>query len=97
MWALPGIPTPTAPNPAAEEVRSHGRKAVVKQLDYTDLPACGVTIDLMIDELGGLDVFVNNAGTGSSAFLVDTSYDEWRRSSPPTWTAPSCLRQRRST
>lgn len=63
----------------AEEVRSCGRKAVVKQLDYTDLPACGVTIDLMIDQLGGLDVFVNNAGTGGSTLLVDTSYDEWRK------------------
>ena len=45
----------------AEEVRSHGRKAVVKQLDYTDLPSCAVTVDLLIDDLGGLDVFVNNA------------------------------------
>src|SRR4029453_19212784 len=63
----------------AEEVRSHGRKAVVKQLDYTDLPACGVTIDLMIEELGGLEVFVNNVGTGASTFLIDTSYDQWRK------------------
>jgi NAD(P)-dependent dehydrogenase (short-subunit alcohol dehydrogenase family) len=63
----------------AEEVRSHGRKAVVKQLDYADLPACGVTVDLMIEELGGLDVFVNNAGTGASMFLIDTSYDQWRK------------------
>ncbi|HEX7210423.1 MAG TPA: SDR family NAD(P)-dependent oxidoreductase [Propionibacteriaceae bacterium] len=26
----------------ADEVRSHGRKAIVKQLDYTDLPSCAV-------------------------------------------------------
>lgn len=62
----------------AEEVRSHGRKAVVKQLDYTDLPSCSVTVDLLIDDLGGLDVFVNNVGTGGSTLLVDT-YDEWRK------------------
>ena len=47
----------------AEEVRSHGRKAV----------------DLLIEDLGGLDVFVNNVGTGGSTLLVDTSYDEWRK------------------
>ena len=63
----------------AEEVRSHGRNAVVKQLDYTDLPSCAITVDLLIEDLGGLDVFVNNAGTGSSTLLVDTSYDEWRK------------------
>jgi len=63
----------------AEEVRSHRRKAVVKQLDYTDLPSCSVTVDLLIDDLGGLDVFVNNVGTGGSTVLVDTSYDEWRK------------------
>ena len=63
----------------AEEVRSHGRKAVVKQLDTTDLPSCAITIDLLIDELGGLDVFVNNAGTGSGSPLIQTSYDDWRR------------------
>ena len=63
----------------AEEVKSQGRKAFIKQLDTTDLPSCAVTIDLLIDELGGLDVFVNNAGIGGSTFLVDTSYDQWRR------------------
>jgi NAD(P)-dependent dehydrogenase (short-subunit alcohol dehydrogenase family) len=46
----------------ADEVRSYGRKALVKQLDYADLPSCAVTVDLLIDDLGGLDVFVNNAG-----------------------------------
>jgi len=63
----------------AEEVRSKGRKAVVKQLDYTDLPSCAVMIDMLIDDLGGLDVFVNNAGAGDSTLLVDTSYDDWRK------------------
>ena len=63
----------------ADEVRSHGRKAIIKQFDYTDLPSCAVSIDLLIEDLGGLDVFVNNAGTGDSQMLVDTSYDEWRK------------------
>ena len=63
----------------AEEVRSHARRATVRQLDYTDLPSCAITVDLLIEDLGGLDVFVNNAGTGGSTLLVDTSYDEWRK------------------
>ena len=63
----------------AAEVRAHGRKAVVAQLDTTELPSCSSVIDQLIADLGGLDVFVNNAGTGGSELLVDTDYDEWRR------------------
>src|SRR5215218_5611523 len=63
----------------AEEVRSHGRKAHVAQLDTTDPPKCGAVIDRLAEDLGGLDVFVNNAGTGGSELLVDLDYDEWRR------------------
>ena len=63
----------------AEEVRSHGRKAVVTHLDTSEPPSCGVSVDHLADELGGLDVFVNNAGVGESELLVDTDYDEWRK------------------
>ena len=62
----------------AEEVRSHGRRAVVARLDTTDLPACGDVIDTLAEELGGLDVFVNNAGTGSGAPLLEFTLEAWR-------------------
>jgi len=61
----------------ADEVRSHGVRAVVARLDTTDIPGCGDVIDRLSDELGGLDVFVNNAGTGRSILLLDLDYDEW--------------------
>ncbi|HEX8096205.1 SDR family oxidoreductase [Jatrophihabitans sp.] len=62
----------------AEEVRALGRRAVVAQLDTTDLPGCGDVIDKVADELGGLDVFVNNAGTGDNAPLLEMQYEQWR-------------------
>ena len=62
----------------AEEVRSHGRKAVVARLDTSEPPSCGVVIDHLAEQLGGLDIFVNNAGTGGKELLLDTDYDEWR-------------------
>ncbi|MDQ3398418.1 MAG: SDR family oxidoreductase [Deinococcota bacterium] len=62
----------------AEEVRSHGRRAVVAQLDTTNIPACGNVIDTLAKELGGVDVFVNNAGTGDNALLLEMTYDQWR-------------------
>ena len=61
----------------AEEVRAHGARAVIAHLDTTDIPACGDVIDRLAEELGGLDVFVNNAGTGGATPLLDLGYREW--------------------
>ncbi|MGP6170588.1 SDR family oxidoreductase [Microbacterium sp. A204] len=61
----------------AEEVRSHGARAVVAQLDVTDMPACGDVIDGMIDELGGIDVFVNNSGIGTQTPFLEMTLEEW--------------------
>jgi NAD(P)-dependent dehydrogenase (short-subunit alcohol dehydrogenase family) len=62
----------------AEEVRAHGRKAVVRQLDVTRFDEVQPAIDAMAEELGGLDVFVNNAGTGDNAPLLEMTFDQWR-------------------
>lgn len=62
----------------ADEVRSHGVNAVVRQLDTSDLNGCGDVIDSLADELGGIDVFVNNAGTGGGTPLLEMTVDEWR-------------------
>src|SRR4051795_12068928 len=48
----------------ADEVRSLGRTAHVARLDVADLPGCADVVDQLAGALGGLDVFVNNAGTG---------------------------------
>jgi hypothetical protein len=62
----------------AEEVRAEGRNAIVSHLDVSDLGHCGDDVDALCEELGGIDVFVNNAGTGGSTQLLDLSLDEWR-------------------
>jgi NAD(P)-dependent dehydrogenase (short-subunit alcohol dehydrogenase family) len=62
----------------AAEVREHGRQAFVAQLDTTDLQGSGAVIDELIDQLGGCDVFVNNAGTGDGQLFVDLSLEDWR-------------------
>ena len=63
----------------ADEVRAAGRRCEVRQLDLTDVPACGTVIDDLATALGGLDVLVNNAGTGSSTPFVDLAWEEWRQ------------------
>jgi len=62
---------------AADEIRSLGRKAVVRQLDTTELRSAAGVIDDLAEELGGLDVFVNNAGTGTSTKFLDLGIDDW--------------------
>jgi NAD(P)-dependent dehydrogenase (short-subunit alcohol dehydrogenase family) len=63
----------------ADEVRALGRRAVVTHLDTTDLPGCGSVVDAVADQLGGVDVFVNNAGAGGRVPFLETSWEDWRR------------------
>lgn len=63
----------------ADEVREHGRQAVVAQLDVTDLDNCGDVIDSLAEQLGGLHVFVNNAGAGDGKQLLDLTVEQWRQ------------------
>jgi NAD(P)-dependent dehydrogenase (short-subunit alcohol dehydrogenase family) len=63
----------------AEEVRQTGRRAAVAQLDLEKLPDAADVVDQLAEELGGVDVFVNNSGTGTSELAVDLSYDDWRK------------------
>ncbi|SDD67610.1 hypothetical protein SAMN05216174_115106 [Actinokineospora iranica] len=63
----------------AKEVEGHGVRAPIAQLDLTDLPTATSAIDVLADDLGGLDVLVNCAGTGSKTRLMDLDYDQWRK------------------
>jgi NAD(P)-dependent dehydrogenase (short-subunit alcohol dehydrogenase family) len=61
----------------ARAVHALGRRTVVVEMDASD-PGCGEVVDGLIADLGGVDVFVNNAGTGGSTLLLDTPWAEWR-------------------
>lgn len=62
----------------AREVRALGRRAEVRRLDLNHLPEAGEVIDELIEALGGLDVFVNNAGTGEGEAFLDMQWETWR-------------------
>jgi len=55
----------------AADIRSHGRRALVIPCDVTDADGVGAAVALGIEQLGCIDVLVNNAGGPifNSAFL----------------------------
>ena len=62
----------------AAEVRAHGRAAEIRHLDLTRLPEAAGVVDGLADALGGLDILVNDAGTGHMTPLLDLDFDTWR-------------------
>lgn len=63
----------------ADGVRERGRHAFVARFDATRLHEAAAVIDDLVDQLGGLDVFVNNAGGGSGGPVLELSVDDWRQ------------------
>jgi len=62
----------------AAEVRSAGRRAEVRRLDLGSAENGPPVIDDLAGALGGLDVLVNNAGTGDSTPFLEVDLDTWR-------------------
>jgi NAD(P)-dependent dehydrogenase (short-subunit alcohol dehydrogenase family) len=65
-------------NETAAEVRAVGRRAEVRRLDLSDATNGRAVVDELAGALGGLDVLVNNAGTGDSTPFLEVELDTWR-------------------
>src|SRR3712207_3179001 len=62
----------------AEEVRALGRRAEIRHVDLTQLPQAADVVDELAEALGGVDVLVNDAGTGHMSTVLDTDFATWR-------------------
>ncbi|WDZ91314.1 SDR family oxidoreductase [Nocardiopsis sp. HUAS JQ3] len=60
------------------EIRETGRRVSVRQHDLSDPVRGSEAVAELIEDLGGIGVLVNNAGTGSGEHLLETSYERWR-------------------
>lgn len=78
----------------AAKVEQRGRRAVVTQLDVSDLEHCGDVIDRLADDLGGVDVFVNNAGVGGNQEFLDADLATWRHTVATDLDGPFVVMQR---
>ena len=62
----------------AGQVRALGRRAEVRHLDLASLPGAADVVDDLAEALGGVDVLVNDAGTGHRTPLLELDLDTWR-------------------
>src|SRR5215210_6161983 len=62
----------------AEEVRATGRRAEVRRLDLADASNGPPVVDELAEALGGLDVLVNNSGTGTDTPVLELDLESWR-------------------
>jgi NAD(P)-dependent dehydrogenase (short-subunit alcohol dehydrogenase family) len=63
----------------ATAVRQVGQRAKIFHLDLADPPAAAAAVDQTVAELGGLDVFVNNAGINRRAPFLEETLADWQR------------------
>jgi NAD(P)-dependent dehydrogenase (short-subunit alcohol dehydrogenase family) len=63
---------------SAEAIRTLGRRAVVVPTDVTDEEQCERLVGATVDELGGVDVLVNNAGGSINKAPEEWTFEQWR-------------------
>jgi NAD(P)-dependent dehydrogenase (short-subunit alcohol dehydrogenase family) len=63
---------------AAAECASHGVRTAVRGMDLEADVEQSAAVDELAEELGGVDVFVNNAGGGHAGPVLDLGLDLWR-------------------
>jgi NAD(P)-dependent dehydrogenase (short-subunit alcohol dehydrogenase family) len=77
----------------AREVRDAGRRAEVAHLDLSDATNGPPVVARLADALGGLDVFVNNAGTGDTTPFLEVELETWRHVLEVDLTGAFCCAQ----
>jgi NAD(P)-dependent dehydrogenase (short-subunit alcohol dehydrogenase family) len=63
----------------AAEITALGRRAIAVPTDVTDAAAVQALVDATVDQLGGLDVLVNNSGVIDSSPLLEQDHEVWDR------------------
>jgi len=63
----------------AKEIEAAGRRAVAIKADAADADAIKAAVNRAADELGGLDIFVNNAGVGAVGMITEVALEDLDR------------------
>ena len=70
---------PQAAEAAAAELRATGARAIAVTVDVTNEAAVDAAVKRTVDELGGLDILVSNAGIQIVAPLQDFGFADWKK------------------
>ncbi|OBK78238.1 SDR family NAD(P)-dependent oxidoreductase [Mycobacterium sp. 1274761.0] len=62
-----------------DALRHDGIEATAFRVDVADVDACGSVVSRIVDDLGGVDVLVNNAGVGTVAPATREDPAQYRR------------------
>ena len=60
------------------EIAAKGGKAKPYRADVADLSAVKAMVDAIVEELGGLNILINNAGLALRKRFVETTPEDWR-------------------
>lgn len=69
----------SAAEDAATAIRSSGGEAAPVTIDLLDRASISAGVSSAIDQLGGIDVLVQNGGVTATTPLIDIEHDEWDR------------------
>ncbi len=64
--------------PVAEEIREHGAQACATTVDVREYDEVDTMVETVIEELGGVDVLVNNAGANFLSPAESLTPEGWR-------------------
>ncbi len=77
----------------ADAVEQLGRRAVIAFVDLADDAGAVTTCDALIDDLGGIDVLVNNAAVGDAGPPLEATAQTFRAVLDVNLVGPTCLAQ----
>lgn len=66
-----------AANDVVKQIQDMGQKAVAVKADVAQAEGCQALVDAAVNELGGLDIVVNNAGFTRPSMLHKMDEDKW--------------------
>jgi hypothetical protein len=73
-WQVDGA----AAQAAKQELEGHGGRVFAAELDLAETAQIVPIVERLTSQLGGLDAYVNNAGTGHATPVLDLELDTWR-------------------